>query len=58
MVWRSWWSSTPKLVTVSHSGLGTRRTLVRSSVERWIVIMIVQSSCNKAEVLRALRSGR
>ena len=30
-----------KLVTVSHSGLGARRTLVRSSVERGMVIMVV-----------------
>ena len=35
---------------------GVRRTLVRSSVERGMVIMIVQPSSNKAEVLRASRS--
>src|SRR5215208_4784268 len=34
-----WWSSTAKLATVSHSGLGAMRTLVRSSVERGIVII-------------------
>jgi hypothetical protein len=45
---RPWWRSTPKLVTVSHSGLGTRRTLVRSSVERGMVIMVVQPSSNSA----------
>src|SRR5215204_2795442 len=33
-------------MTVSHSGLGARRTLVRSSVERGIVIMTVQPSSN------------
>src|SRR5215212_4617942 len=34
-----WWSSTAKLATVSHNGLGAMRTLVRSSVERGIVII-------------------
>jgi hypothetical protein len=34
------------LVTVSHSGLGARRTLIRSSVERGMVIMVVQPSSN------------
>ena len=43
-----WWSSTPKLMTVSQRGLGARRTLVRSSVERGIVIMVVQPSSNRA----------
>ena len=46
IVWRSRCSSTPKLVTVSHSGLGARRTLVRSSVERGMVLMVVQPSSN------------
>src|SRR5215207_4189816 len=41
-----WWSSTPKLVTVSQRALGARRTLVRSSVQRGIVIMVEQPSSN------------
>ena len=34
-----WWSSTAKLVTVSQSGLGARRSLVRTSVDRGMVII-------------------
>jgi hypothetical protein len=49
-VWRPWCSSTPKLVTVSQSGLGARRTMVRSSVERGMVIMVVLSSGKLATV--------
>jgi hypothetical protein len=41
-----WCSSTAKLATVSYSGLGAMRTLVRSSVVRGIVIMAVQPSSN------------
>src|SRR3712207_5522931 len=41
-------SSTAKLVIVSHSGLGERRTLVRSSVERGIVIMDARPWGNNA----------
>ena len=36
--WRFGFANTPKLQTVSHSGLGAMRILARSSVERWIVI--------------------
>jgi hypothetical protein len=36
--WRLAFANTPKLQTVSHSGLGAIRTLARSSAERWIVI--------------------
>jgi hypothetical protein len=43
---RPWWSKTPKPVTVSQRGLEARRTLVRSSVERGIVIMVVQPLSN------------
>jgi hypothetical protein len=48
IVWRSWWRSTPKLATVSQSGLGAGRTLVRSSVERGMVIMVVLPLSNNA----------
>src|SRR5918993_1562183 len=47
---RPWCKSTPKLWTVSHSGLGARRTLVRSSVERGIVIMDLRPSGNCAHI--------
>ena len=43
---RPWWSSTLRLATVSQRGLGARRTLVRSSVERGMVLMVVQPSSN------------
>src|SRR5215203_5299155 len=43
-----WWSSTLKLMTVSQRVLGARRTLVRSSLVRGTVIMIVQPSSNRA----------
>ena len=46
MVWRPWRRSTLKLMTVSQRGLGAMRTLVRSSMEKGIVIMVVQPSNN------------